>query len=238
MVLKAVFLEFSGVIIKDTSLQRRLINEILVNENLRPDPVEFAQVCFGRSDRRCLEQLLSRRGRVTSEAYLEALLAKKAAAYIQALSKQSRLPLYPGLEDFLYALRSADLPIGIVTGAQTAEVEWVLSTATLSNRFAFIITGETLPTEAHKPAITLYEQAVAQLQQQHGSISASECLAVEASFAGIYAAQQAGIPVVGVAQLYPFRMMQRRADWAVDYLNEIDISWIQDRYCNQSLLQR
>lgn len=54
----------------------------------------------------------------------------------------------------------------------------------------------------------------------------ADCLAIEDSFAGIEAAKQAGVPVVGVAHTYPYQMIHRRATWAVDYLSEIDFDWL------------
>ena len=232
MVLKAVFLEFSGVLIKDTALQRRLIDDILVAENLRPDSMEYTQVCFGRSDRTCLDQLLRRRGRVTAEAYLEKLLKRKSEAYIQDLSEQPKLPLYPGLQDFLYQLKTASLPVGLVTGTRKSEVDWVLTKVNLSNQFTVRVTGEELTADQDKPTATVYEMAIARLNDHlpHLNVASEECLAVEASFAGIAAAKQAGIPVAGVAHLYPYRMMQRQATWAVDYLNELDLDWIRPQY--------
>ncbi|MEO0988365.1 MAG: HAD family phosphatase [Cyanobacteria bacterium J06639_14] len=232
MVLKAVFLEFSGVLIKDTDLQRRLIDEILIAENLRPDPTEFAQVCFGRSDRPCLNQLLTRRGRVISKKSLDKLLQKKSEAYIQALSVRKRLPLYPGLQDFLYQLRTAALPVGLVTGAGNVEVDWVLAKANLATHFAVKVTGDEIAIDEDKPATTVYELAIARLNEHFPGLEVTpeECLAVEASFVGIAAAKKAHIPVVGVAHLYPYRMIQRRAIWAVDYLNEITLDWVRQRY--------
>ena len=235
MVLKAVFLEFNGVVIKDTDLQRRLIDAILIAENLRPDPMEFAQTCFGRSDRACLVQLLTRRGRIIPPAYLDKLLTKKAETYIQILSQKSKLPLYPGLQDFLYQLKTTSLPVGLVTGSDQNTVDWVLAQSGLAEQFTVLVTGENISLEEDKPAAKLYEIAIAQLNNHlpHLNLKPEECLAVEASFVGIAAAQQAHVPVVGVAHLYPYRMIQRRATWVVDYLNEIELSWISERYGNK-----
>ena len=208
------------------------MDEILISENLRPDPVEFAQVCFGRSDRTCLRQLLTRRGRVVSKEYLDKLLQRKASSYIQSLSTGGKLPLYPGLHDFLYQLKAAKIALVLVTGVSLAEVNWVLSQANLTNHFAVMVTGEEFSAEQDKPAAGIYHIAIARLNQYLPQLATlpSECLAVEASFAGITAAKQASIPVVGVAHCYPYRMMQRRANWAVDYLNDIDLGWIKEWY--------
>ncbi|MEM0980987.1 MAG: HAD family phosphatase [Cyanobacteria bacterium P01_H01_bin.58] len=232
MVLKAVFLELSGVIIRDGNLQQPLMDELLIAENLRPNPLEFAEVCRGRSDRACLNQLLNRRGRVVSEAYLDKLLTKKSTAYIQALAALQKLPLYPGLEDFLYQLKTDAIPLGVVAGISASEVDWVLAEANLTDQFVVRITGEQIAVDASKPEGAIYTTAIAAMNEKfpEQKITAQECLAVEASFNGIAAAKAAGVPVVGVAHLYPYRMMQRQATWAVDYLNEIDLDWIRQAY--------
>lgn len=232
MVLKAVFLELSGVIIRDGNLQQPLMDELLIAENLRPNPLEFAQVCKGRSDRACLNQLLSRRGRVVAEAYLDKLLAQKSTAYIQALSELPKLPIYPGLQDFLYQLKAATIPLGVVAGVSAPEVDWVLTEANLADQFVVRVAGDAIAVDESKPKGTIYTAAIAAMNEKFPDqkISAQECLTVEASFNGIAAAKAAGVPVVGVAHLYPYRMMQRSANWAVDYLNEIDLDWIQQVY--------
>jgi beta-phosphoglucomutase-like phosphatase (HAD superfamily) len=232
MVLKAVFLEFSGVIVKDTDVQRRLISDLLVAENLRPDPLEYAKVCFGRSDRTCLKQLLERRGRVVSDEYLNRLLAQKSAAYLEALQAAPKLPLYPGLEDLLYQLKAAALPLGIVTGAPATEVQWVLEQANLADLFTVVVTAADLSLAEDKPSRRGYDIALSRLNQRQPGLVArpEDSLAIEVSFAGIAAAKQANMPVMGVAHLYPYRMMQRQANWAVDYLNEIEVDWVRRWY--------
>ncbi|NEQ85763.1 MAG: HAD family phosphatase, partial [Moorea sp. SIO2I5] len=47
MTLKAVLFDFNGVIINDEPIHEKLIEEIIIEENLRPDPEEFRQVCTG-----------------------------------------------------------------------------------------------------------------------------------------------------------------------------------------------
>lgn len=232
MVLKAVFLEFNGVMIKDAELKKNLIDEILIAENLRPNDAEYTQVCKGRSDRACLSQLLNRRGRVTNPELLDKLLTQKSNAYIQKLAAAPKLPIYPGLEDLLYKIKTESLVLGLVTSTAKAEVDWVLEAGNMADAFATVVTAQDLTLEDEKPSSKAYEIAIAHLNEQFPelAITPEECLAVEAFYAGITAAKSAHIPVVGVAHCYPYRMMQRRANWVVDYLNEIDFTWIRRWY--------
>jgi beta-phosphoglucomutase len=232
MSLKAVLFDFNGVIINDEAIHRGLIEDLLVSENLRPEIPDYTQICLGRSDRACLMDLLMQRGRMVTEAYVDKLVQKKAAAYQQQLDSLDKLPLYPGLEDAIYQFRTANLKLAVVTGARRSEVELVLGKANLAQFFSVIVSSEDLPLDQGKPEPDLYLLAVERLQQQFPELDLKpeNCLAIEDSFAGIMAAQAADIPVAGVAHTFPYQMIHRRADWAVDYLTELTVDWLSQRY--------
>ncbi|MGF1461442.1 MAG: HAD family hydrolase [Leptolyngbyaceae cyanobacterium] len=228
MVLKALFLDFNGVVIKDTRLKANLMDEILIAENLRPNPEEYFEMCAERSDRACLDRLLSRRGRVTTDAQLTQLLDKLVSGYLAKLENLSKLPIYPGLEDLLYQAKVAAMPVALVTSTAQAEVEWVLAQTQLADSFTVLVTAEDVSIAEEKPSPRGYEIAIARLNDRFPDLhlQPTECLAVEGWYPGIAGAKAAGIPVVGVAHCHPYRMIQRRANWVVDYLTEIDFDWI------------
>jgi len=228
--LKAVLFDFNGIIIHDEPLHEKLLNQLLVEENLRPKPGEFRQLCLGRSDRACLTALMENRGRSVSEVYLDGLIARKARYYALELEALEKLPIYPGLEDVIFNLRVAHLKMAIVSGALRSEIELVLTRANLREHFTVFATGDD-PVPS-KPEPDIYQLAVERLNQQYPDLALQpwECLAIEDTFAGIQAAKQAGIPVVGVANTYPFHMLQRRANWTVDYLSDLEIDRIQQVY--------
>lgn len=230
MTLKAVLFDFNGVIINDEPIHRLLIEQILISENLRPKPGEYRQVCLGRSDRACITELLTRRGRVVSEKYLLQLIRGKAQAYQQELEKLEKLPLYPGLEDLIFQLRSLKLKLAVVSGALRSEVELVLDRAKLAEYFTLIVAGDDITTS--KPEPDGYLLAVERLNHQYPDLNLhpSECLAIEDTPAGFQAAKRAGIPVVGVANTYPFHMLQRQTNWTVDYLCDLELERVQQLY--------
>lgn len=230
MSLKAVFFDFNGVIIKDEAIHQQLIEEILIAENLRPSPQEYREICLGRSDRVCITDILKRRGRIVTESALNQLLARKAEAYQRELEKLEKLPIYPGLEDLIFKIRVAKLPMGVVSGALRCEVELVLDRAQLAQYFSVIVAGDEI--NVSKPEPDGYLLAVERLNQIYPEINAqaSECLAIEDTPAGIEAAKRAGMQVVGVANTYPFHMLQRLASWTVDYLNDLEFERVQQVY--------
>ncbi|WOD38759.1 HAD family phosphatase [Nodosilinea sp. E11] len=235
MALKAVLLDFNGVIINDEAIHQQLIEELLLEENLRPNPEDLNQFCLGRSDAACLGDLLRRQGRTVPETYLEKLLDRKAARYKEMLTKLSVLPLYPGLDDLIYQIRTAQLRLAIVSGARRSEIEIVLSRVNWGEHVNLIVATDDLPSGVSKPAPDGYLLAIERLNRQFGDLELhpEECLAVEDSFAGIEAAKRARVPVLGVAHAYPYQMIHRRATWVIDHLYELNLDWLKPYYNQQ-----
>ena len=220
---KAIIFDFNGVIINDEPIHQQLIDELLLGENLRPSEGEYKQLCLGRSDRTCLNNILSRRGRVVSEDYLKKLIERKAQAYREKIAQLDPLPIYPDVTNFLAQIKERSLLIGLVTGALRSEVELVLNRAGIAEYFPVIVAGDDITTS--KPEPEGYLLAVEILNQQNPNLllKPSECLALEDTPAGISAAKNAGMQVVGIANTYPFHMLQRQTNWSVDHLSELEL---------------
>jgi beta-phosphoglucomutase len=226
MVLKAVLFDFNGVIINDEPIHERLIYEVLLEENLRPTTNIYRQFCLGRSDRAALQDLFKRQERPLNEVTLQRLMARKKELYHQALVELDPLPLFPGLRELLDRLNALQLSLAVVSGAVRSEIEWVLERTELRSLFSVIVSGDEI--QSSKPNPEGYLLAIARLNELNPEIrlTSGECLAIEDTPAGIEAAKQAGISVVGVANTFPFRMMHRQANWVVDYVNDLDLDYI------------
>jgi HAD superfamily hydrolase (TIGR01509 family) len=216
MGLKAVFLDFSGVVIDDEEINQELVADIMLSENLRSDVEEYAQYCRGRSDHAGLKDILANRGRILPDAYLNRLVTTKTKAYRQRITELLELPLSPHLSEFLTQLKTENLAIGLVTGTPRSEVEYILQRAELAAFFDVIVAGDDL--EASKPEPDPYLLAV-----QNLNLQVSECLAIEDNPVGIEAAKRAKIQVVGISYIYPLHMLQRQANWTVDDFLEIEL---------------
>ena len=225
--LKAILFDFNGVVINDESIHREITNDLIVGENLRPiSALEYYQFCLGKSDRVCLRELLSYRGRTITEDYLTRLIQKKAQLYRAKIERLDILPLYPGIRKLLDQIQLHRLAIGLVTGAIRSEVINILERAELLTYFSIIVAGDDIATS--KPQPDGYLSALEQLNRLDSTLQLepSQCLAIEDTPVGIQAAKQAGMSVVGVAHTYPYHFMQRQANWAIDHLSELDLDRI------------
>lgn len=222
MPLKAVLCDFNGVILDDEAIHAALIDEILLQENLRPQRGEYDLFCLGRSDRACLDNLLSRRGRAVTPAYLDKLVAQKAAAYRARLASMEPFPFFAGAIALLEKLHAAQLKIAIVTGTLRSDVDLALERGNLT--VDCIISAESV--ERGKPHPDPYLHAIEALQALGTDLTAADCLAIEDTFVGIQSAREAGVKVLGVAHTYPFHMLQRRCHWVLDRLDQFDLAEI------------
>jgi HAD superfamily hydrolase (TIGR01509 family) len=158
---------------------------------------------------------------------------------VQELEKLQKLPLYPGVDDLIFQARARNFKLAIVSGAIRQEIELVLHRAQLAEYFAAIVAGDDIAVS--KPEPDAYLLAVEILNQIYPSLNLQpqECLAIEDTLTGILAAKKAGMQVVGVANTYPFHMLQRQAHWTVDYLTDLELERVQEVYsqrqCQPSL---
>lgn len=235
MSLKAVLFDFNGVIIKDESIHLKLIDEILVQENLQPRRVQERQASLGRSDRTYFEDLLKNRGRVVTPEYMSVLLTRKAQAYLLELEKLAELPLSSGIEDIIVQIRSCHLKMGLVSDSLYQETEAVLNAAKLTDYFPVIVSGDDIT--SCKPNPEVYLLAVERLNQVYPELNLQpdECLVIEDTLAGIQAAKRAQMQVVGLANTYPFHMLQRQANWTIDYLMDLDLQRVQEVFLGKDV---
>jgi HAD superfamily hydrolase (TIGR01509 family) len=235
MSLKAVLFNFNGVIIKDGLIHIQLIDEILIQENLQPQRVKEREEFLGIGSRAYLQNLLKNRGRVVTEAYMAQLLTRKAQAYVLELEKLEKLPLYSGIEDVIFQIRSRHLKMALVSDALSLEIEMVLTSAKLAEYFPVIVSGDDISSD--KPNPEGYLLAVERMNQTYPELNLEpdECLVIENTPAGIQAAKRAQMQVVGVANTYPFQMLHRQANWTIDYLIDLDLQRVQEVFLEKDV---
>jgi beta-phosphoglucomutase len=230
VVLKAVLFDFNGVIINDESIHRELIDELLLGENLKPQGKEYLKRSIGRIDRNYISELLKLRGRFVDEKDLNKLVAKKSIDYTKRLEKLDSLPIYPGVVEFIAGLHASGYKLGLVASTIRSEVEFVLKHTEIDRYFETIVAGDEIIHS--KPDPDGYLVAIDRLNKLNPdlSLSVSECLAIEHTFTGIQTAKYTGIQVVAIAHTYPFHMLQRRANWTIDYFPDLELDRVTESF--------
>jgi beta-phosphoglucomutase len=212
-VLRALLLDFNGVLVDDEPLHFRLLLRVLAEEGVSPEAEADPRRFLGRDDRACLAEALAGDGGPASEGRLMRLIARKAAYYQEAIRRHG-YPFFPGAGDAARACAAAGLLLGVVSGALRDEVDGALEQAGLDALVRVRVTAEDVA--RGKPDPEGYRRALTELNAgpplPARLIHPHEVAAVEDSPAGLEAASAAGLRTVAFT---PGGGDLSGADWAV-----------------------
>jgi HAD superfamily hydrolase (TIGR01509 family) len=201
--LKAVIFDFNGVIVDDEPLHLELFRRVLEEEGLSLTDEDYHEKYLGFDDRGAFIAALTDQGqgaRAADETYVEALIARKAHYYLDAINQ--RMLLFPGVVEM--ARRAAEkFPLAIASGALRHEIELVLKRGEIRDCFRVIVASEDV--RACKPDPEGYLLALAWLNESlngQSRIEPEECLVIEDSVAGVEAARRAGMRCLAVTNSY------------------------------------
>ena len=119
--------------------------------------------------------------------------AAKEAVYREMLGSRVNEFLVPGVRDFLE--RNNQLPIGLGTNAEPANVDFILANAKLRHFFRAVVDGHQVKNAKPHPEVYL---RVTDLL----GIAPEFCVVFEDSNAGVQAGLAAGMRVVGISTTY------------------------------------
>jgi beta-phosphoglucomutase-like phosphatase (HAD superfamily) len=220
MALQAVLLGMSGVLINDEDIHLDILNRLLLEDNLRPlskiKPEEYRLLYLGRPEAERIRLIWGDQGRVLNPAQLWQIIARKHHYYLQVLQQKETIPLLPNVKEALESMGDQGMIRGLVTGYLPEDVTYILTQTHLASLFILKITGESLVNQPESMSV-LYKKGLDSLH-----LLPQQCLAIEASYVGLASAQAAGIPTLAVSTFFPMHMLQRRAQWVVDRLDQIE----------------
>jgi HAD superfamily hydrolase (TIGR01509 family) len=145
--------------------------------------------------------LQARDGRCT-DSLLQRIIDRKAELFSTSTAGQKPM-LFPGVADFVKAAR-VSYRLAIASGGRRHQIDHALAGTLIDRDFEVIVAAEDFPVGKPDPAV--YEITLARLNSvvpPSPFLSASDCLVIEDSVAGIRSARQAGMYVLAVASTYP-----------------------------------
>jgi len=227
--IQAILFDFNGVIIDDEPLHMKAYTEALAAEgvtftekdyhdSLGMDDVTFVHAAFGRV------------GKELTDETVRAVIERELELHRQMISEE--LPLFPGVVTFVKTF-SRSCPLGVVSMARRAEVDYVLERAALDRAFSVIVSAE----DAHtcKPDPCCYQRALEKLNERRSMahvlpLQAVECLVIEDSPPGIQAGRTAGMRTLGVTNTVSESALRAAgaevvtkslADWTIDAVHHV-----------------
>ena len=195
--IEAILFDFNGVIIDDEPLQMKAYQSVLQPMGITLTEGDYYGA-LGMDDVTFVRHIFKRAGRELSQETLDAVLERKGREHRALLGDE--LPLFPGVVTFVKAL-ARRYPLGLVSMARRAEIDYVFERAGLAGLFRAVISAEDVT--VCKPDPACYRSALNKLnEQRHAArlppFAPDECLVIEDSPPGIQSARANGMRTLGV----------------------------------------
>ena len=197
--LKAVILDFDGVITDSEMLHLRCFNEVLAGFSVEIATEDYYKEYLGLTDIDVF-RLVVDKGLLKLTARQIENLAKQKNQIFKELA-ETEATIIPGVSNFLQMLERNNIPIAICSGALLAEIELILEAAQLRSFFEVIVSAEQVKRgkpQPDGPLLTLQKLN----EKNRKPITAGECVMVEDSYWGLEAAKAAGMHTIAVTNSY------------------------------------
>ena len=218
--IKALLMDFNGVIINDEPIQMRAYQEILAEEGI-PITEEQYYDALGMDDKTFVRSAYERAGKTPEANKILEITQKKSQKWHDIVSDD--LPLFENVENFVRKM-SKDFALGIVSMSGRADIQYVLERANLLECFDVIVSAEDVSKCKPDPEcyrIGFRELDLARTTKGHLPMIHSECVVIEDSPPGVQAGRAADLPVLGVTNTVSAEKLRAAgASWIARDLND------------------
>ena len=195
--IKAILMDFNGVIINDEPVQMKAYQEILKGEDIELTDEQY-YASMGMDDRSFIKSSYVRAEKELTENRIEAIREAKTAKWREIVEQE--IPLFDGVENFVRKMQK-DFALGIVSMARREEIEFILEATNLRGCFSIIVSAEDV--QNHKPNPECYHKGfnlidAARTARGSNPIVHGDCLVIEDAPQGIRAGKAAGLMTLGI----------------------------------------
>jgi beta-phosphoglucomutase len=221
--IQTIFFDFNGVVIDDERLQMAAYQHVLRGHGIDLTEEQYF-AALGMDDRTFTRVALERAGRLSDEL-TDAVLDAKKDAHRKMIEEE--LPFFPGVITFIKAT-SRHISLGLVSMANTDEIDYVLDRAHIRPYFSIVVTADHVG--ICKPAPDCYREGLSKLNEIRQTkrllpLLPHECLVIEDSPPGIQSGRAAGMRTLGVTNTVSEAALRTAgadvvtksiADWTID----------------------
>lgn len=207
---EAVIFDFNGTLSDDEPVLLQIFTELFAAHLAwELQPSDYYDRLVGHSDREIIEIVVADRVGDAPEL-VETLLAERRRRYCELVAAAPTIS--SDTVELVRRLADAGVPLGIVTGAQRADVEFVIARAGIAELFDVVVCEEDV--SRGKPDPEGFLRAAAVLAPD----GVARTVVFEDSLPGIRAAKAAGMRCVAVAGARNREVLEEEADLVVDRL--------------------
>lgn len=212
--IKAILMDFNGVIINDEPLHMKGYQEALKAENIELSEEEYYS-CLGMNDIAFTKAAFERVGKEFSDEKIVEVIEAKTAKWFEFVEKD--IPLFDGAVNFIKKMEK-DFALGIVSMARREEIEFILEKTGLRSSFMTIVSADDV--EKHKPDpecyLTGFNLIDAERTRRGGNpMVHKDCLVIEDSPPGIVSGNLAGLMTLGIPNTVSTERLREAGAYAV-----------------------
>lgn len=218
--IKALLLDFNGVVIDDEPIQQAVYSELFAADGITlTEEMYYARL--GMDDKTFVASILEEAGTPGDAGKIFELTTAKTERWREKVA--SDLPLFAGIENFIRKM-SREFALGLVSMSKREEIDFVVDLANLTECFNVIVSAEEVAN--CKPDPECYRKGFEQIDlyriaRGHLPMTHSECVVIEDSPAGVMAGKAADLNVLGVTNTVSAGKLRKAgADWVAKDLND------------------
>jgi beta-phosphoglucomutase-like phosphatase (HAD superfamily) len=227
--IKAILMDFNGVIIDDEPLHMKAYQEILAKEGIALSEDHY-YASMGMDDRTFLDAQYKRAEKDLTAEKVREILELKSVKWRELVDKE--IPLFESVENFVRKMEK-DFALGIVSMALRDEIEYVLERVDLRDCFSVIVSAEDV--SACKPNPECYHTGfnlidAARIRRGSNPMVHGDCLVIEDAPQGIVAGKRAGLKTLGITNTVSADKLREAgadtvskslADWMPDSIRRV-----------------
>jgi beta-phosphoglucomutase len=200
--IKAILMDFNGVIINDEPIQHAAYKDIFAADGIDvTDEMYYSRL--GMDDKTFVASILQEAGRESDMDRVLEMTAAKTAHWREIVT--GSMPIFEGVENFVRKC-SNELSLGIVSMAKREEIDFVLESVGIADCFDVVVSADQVT--MCKPDAQCYRMGfrdldLARTAQGHLPMVHKDCVVIEDSPPGVMAGRAADLPVLGVTNTVP-----------------------------------
>ncbi len=213
---KAFFFDFDGVICDSEKLHMVATQEAIKRFSITFAEEYYIENLFGFDDRLLFAHLFEINNKDLTPQMLEELMEHKNAVFMDLLKTNAEF--FPGAIELIIKLHALKIPLAVVSGSLSHEVNESLSLAKIKQYFEFTVCADDV--KNGKPDPESYIKAFEGMKKTHPTLNPADCFVLEDSPVGIEAAKGAGLRTIGITNTTKADNL-RNADYVVEKYEEI-----------------
>lgn len=225
--IKAILLDFNGIIIDDEPIQFKAYQEILKDEGIDLTEENY-YASMGMDDHTFVENIYKLADKQPETNKVLEITQTKTQKWRELIAGE--VPIFDGVENFVKKMEKNDIFLGIVSMAKREEIEYVLERAGLLGSFTTIISAEDVSNCKPDPEVFLKGfNAIdaARTATGRNPIVHGECVVIEDSAAGVIGAKKAGMKTLGITNTISEEELRKAG---ADVVSENLDDWMPDSF--------